>query len=118
MRNEPELHTELVAKPKTTEPLEPLFHCKHCMVPIEMHTESSFKNYSGSKSCELYSDWHDLLCDGKKHTRDELLAIVETALKTQYPDVSSWSRLVDELLFIDIDDLGVLTRENGLIWWA
>ncbi len=56
--------------------------------------------------------------DGKKYTRDEFLAIVSSALKTQYPDEQNWAALVDELLDIDIHDTGVLTCENGLIWWA
>ena len=43
--------------------------------------------------------------------------IVDSALKTKYPDVMNWLALVDEALDIDINNLGALTRENGLIWW-
>jgi len=101
MKSEFELYGQLMAKPKTNEPIE----------------EGQFKNYTSDKGCELYSDWIGIVYTGEKHTRDRWVGIVETALKSKYPEVLDWDALVNELLFIDIDGLGALSREDGLIWW-
>ncbi len=113
MKGELELYGQLVAKPKTSK-----INCEYCGMPIDTHGEKQFKNYTSYRGCELYGDWMDIVSTGQKYTRDEWLSIVETSLKNKYPDVQDWSSLVDELLFVDIDDLGVLTREGELIWRA
>ena len=85
-------------------PKEREYHCDYCNCPVEYW--DPLESYPNDRSCELYSDFSDIVCDfeNRKETFDFQDIISKmNELKNNYHDIADMKPAVKEMIEIHID---------------
>ena len=90
------------------------YHCEYCRCPIEVW--EPLKTYKSDRSCELFSDFDDVIQELEKRNKYNYNTVVKhlLPLKDKYSDVEDFEKTIQEFIEIQLD-LGVMTNRYSYL---